>query len=165
MQNSFLDNTALDLSQRVRNDKRRGVYLFDRALHDSDFQPRHDAVKDVSLLAPPAPAPLVSRHAAIQIADNRVLNLRVLVRDDCDGCVLFDAVDDEVYRLRRREISKNGIQRRFDAELSNSGFENDSLLCRARHKGDNAEFRIMPSRIAANSLSLPSFNNFQSSMI
>ena len=72
--------------------------------------------KRMSWSAPDRPAaPLVDRDAPAEDAGDRLADRVAPLGDDRDRGVLLDAVEQEVERLRRRDVGQDRVQGRLDA--------------------------------------------------
>src|SRR5689334_8444785 len=127
MEGGLLDDAAVHVRERVNDDEGRGVVLLDERADAADLQARDDAEEDVLLGVRPAAAPLVDRHAAREVADDGLAYLLAALRHDDDGRVLLDAVEQEVYRLRRGDVGENRVERRLDAEEEGGGREDEDV--------------------------------------
>jgi hypothetical protein len=98
-----LEHTTLGVSQRINHNKRLAVQLPDHAFDPSDFQPGNYAKQNILVRIAKTTATFVDCHSALEVTDNSLPNLLVLLRHDRNGRVFFQAVDEEVDRLRSKK--------------------------------------------------------------
>ena len=101
MEGTALDDPALDLRDRMRDDKRVLVNRVHDGPDSADLEARDDAVENGLLHAAHAALPLVNRHGAIELVDDAYPDRIAPGRYDGDGRVFLEAVNDEVDGPRR----------------------------------------------------------------
>src|SRR6185436_20029607 len=102
MKRAPLDDAAIDVRERVRHDERVRIDAADNRFHLANLEARDDTVQDVLLGVRQAAIASIDGDAALK-GPGYFLPYRIaFARDDRHGGVLFDAVDDEIERLRRR---------------------------------------------------------------
>src|ERR1044072_84645 len=127
VERGFFDDAAVDIGEGMDEDEGgRGVLLDERA-DAANLKACDDAVEDVLLGVRPASPPLIDRHAAREVADDGLTNLFAPLRDDDDGRVLFEAVEQEVYGLRGGEVGQDGVERGLDAEEEGGRSEDEDV--------------------------------------
>src|SRR3954471_20476424 len=127
MKRGLLDDSAVNVRERVDDDECSVVELRDEPSDAPYLKPRDDAEEYILLRVSPAATTLVDRHAAAEVFDERAPYLVAALGDDDDGRVLLYAVNEEVHGLRRSEVREHGVERGLDAEQEGGGREDEHV--------------------------------------
>src|ERR1044072_974416 len=127
VERGFFDDAAVDIGEGMDEHEGGRVVLLDERADAANLKACDDAVEDVLLGVRPASPPLIDRHAAREVADDGLTNLFAPLRDDDDGRVLFEAVEQEVYGLRGGEVGQDGVERGLDAEEEGGRSEDEDV--------------------------------------
>src|SRR6476469_8222268 len=116
MRGASLDDAAFSVCQREDNNESAGIDFARGRFHFANFQARYHTKQNVLWHAIQPSFSFVYCYAAMQMTRDGLANLLTLLRDDRNCGVFIDAVNQEVDRFGRSEISEHRIERGLDAK-------------------------------------------------